>query len=224
MSTGLRINSGKDDPAGLIAANALGSEITSSNQAISNTQQATNMIDTANSALGQVSTLLNDIQGLVTQAANTGGDERRRDRGQPVADRFLAQRHRPIAQTTAFQGTNLLDGSLGFVVGNWGGSHAANVQNLQVNQANLSNGALERDAWTSPRPPPRPNSIPPLPPAARRPPPGTMAFSAGGTAQLGGQGRRLGCQRLHDRLRRNGLGWLRASAGAIERQRTLPST
>ncbi|MGA2066435.1 MAG: flagellin [Thermoguttaceae bacterium] len=142
LSTGLRINSGADDPAGLIAANALGSEITSSNQAISNTQQATNMIDTADSALGQVSTLLNDIQGLVTQAANSGtmsSDEIAANQSQ--IDSSLSAINQ-IAQTTAFQGKNLVDGSLGFVVGGWGGSPAANLQNLQVNQANLSGGPL----------------------------------------------------------------------------------
>ncbi len=41
LSTGLRINSGKDDPAGLIASEALRSDITSINKAISNTQRAT---------------------------------------------------------------------------------------------------------------------------------------------------------------------------------------
>jgi flagellin len=142
LSTGLRINSGADDPAGLIAANALGSQITSANQAISNTQQATNMIDTADSALGQVSTLLNSIQGLVTQAANSGtmsSDEIAANQLQ--IDSTLAAINQ-IAQTTAFQGTNLLNGGLGFVVGGWSGSPTSNLQNLQVNQANLSNGAL----------------------------------------------------------------------------------
>jgi flagellin len=142
LSTGLRINSGKDDPAGLIAANSLGSEITSANQAIANTQQATNMIDTANSALTQVSTLLNQIQGLITQAANTGAmSSQEIAANQSQIDSSLSAIDR-IAQTTTFQGTKLVDGSLDFVVGNWGGSSQANVQNLQVSQANLSNGAL----------------------------------------------------------------------------------
>ena len=72
LSTGLRINSGKDDPAGLIASEALRSDITSINKALSNTQRANQIIGTADSALGQVSSLLNDIRGLVTEAANNG--------------------------------------------------------------------------------------------------------------------------------------------------------
>ena len=72
LSTGLRINTGKDDPAGLIASEVLRSDITSTNKAISNTQRANQIIATADSALGQVSSLLNDIRGLVEESANKG--------------------------------------------------------------------------------------------------------------------------------------------------------
>ena len=46
LSTGLRINSAADDPAGMIAATDLGSNIAASNQAISNSQVASQMIST----------------------------------------------------------------------------------------------------------------------------------------------------------------------------------
>jgi flagellin len=72
LSTGLRINTGKDDPAGLIASESLRSDITSINAAINNSERANQVIATADSALGQVSNLLNDIRGLVTEAANEG--------------------------------------------------------------------------------------------------------------------------------------------------------
>ena len=67
LSTGLRINTGKDDPAGLIASENLRSDITSVKKAITNTERANQVIATADSALGQVSSLLNDIRGLVTE-------------------------------------------------------------------------------------------------------------------------------------------------------------
>ena len=57
LSTGLRINTGKDDPAGLIASENLRSDITSIRRAISNTDRANQVIATADSALGQVSSL-----------------------------------------------------------------------------------------------------------------------------------------------------------------------
>ncbi len=141
LSTGLRINSGADDPAGMIAAANLGSDIKANQQAISNSQVASQMISTADSALGQISTLLTNMQGLITQAANTAAmSSNQIAANQLQIDSSLAAIDR-ISQTTAFQGQNLLDGSLGFVTGSWTGTQA-NVSNLQINQANLSSGAL----------------------------------------------------------------------------------
>ena len=51
LSTGLRINVGKDDPAGLIASEALRSDIVSVEAAVANTERANQMIATADSAL-----------------------------------------------------------------------------------------------------------------------------------------------------------------------------
>src|SRR3954465_8250710 len=72
LSSGLKINTGADDPAGLIASEGLKSEIAGINQAIDNSSRASNVISTAAGALGEVSTLLNNIKGLVVQAANSG--------------------------------------------------------------------------------------------------------------------------------------------------------
>src|SRR5947199_1398291 len=72
LSSGLKINRGADDPAGLIASEGLKSEIAGINQAIDNSSRATNVISTADGALGEVSSLLNNIKGLVVQAANSG--------------------------------------------------------------------------------------------------------------------------------------------------------
>src|SRR6059058_3320817 len=72
LSTGLKINSGKDAPAGLIASETLRSEIAGINQGIANSQRANNVINTAEGALGEVSSLLLEVQGLTNQAANSG--------------------------------------------------------------------------------------------------------------------------------------------------------
>ncbi|HZZ72816.1 MAG TPA: flagellin [Pirellulales bacterium] len=115
LSTGLRINSGKDDPAGLIASQVLASDITSTNAAITNSQTADQLIGTANSALTQVSSLLNDIRGLVSQSANTGAlSSDQIAANQLQVDSSLAAIDR-ISQTTSFQGRRLLDGSLDFI-------------------------------------------------------------------------------------------------------------
>lgn len=135
LSTGLRINSGKDDPAGLIASEALRADITATESGIKNSERANQMIATADSALGQVSNLLNDIRGLVTEAANSGAmSEDQISANQLQIDSSLAAINR-IAQTTSFQGRKLLDGSLGFQVE--GSTNFVKVQNLQINQANM---------------------------------------------------------------------------------------
>src|SRR3954453_12597960 len=73
LSSGLRINRGADDPAGLIASEGLRSEISGINQAIDNSQRASNVISTTEGALNEVASLLLNIKSLVVQAANSGG-------------------------------------------------------------------------------------------------------------------------------------------------------
>ena len=115
LSTGLRINTGKDDPAGLIASEVLRSDIVSVQRAVTNSERANQLIATADSALGQVSSLLNDVRGLVSEAANTGAlSEDQIAANQLQIDSSLAAIDR-ISQTTSFQGRRLLDGSLGFI-------------------------------------------------------------------------------------------------------------
>jgi flagellin len=135
LSTGLRINSGKDDPAGLIASEVLRSDITSVNKAITNTERAVQLISTADSALSQVSNLLNDIRGLVVEAANSGAlSDEQIAANQLQVDSSLEAIDR-IAQTTTFQGRTLLDGSLDFLT--TAGSGYSTVSDLSIDQANL---------------------------------------------------------------------------------------
>jgi len=135
LSTGLRINTGKDDPAGLIASENLRSDITSIQRAITNTDRANQVIATADSALGRVSSLLNDIRGLVTESANSGAlSDEQLAANQLQVDSSLEALNR-IAQTTTFQGRRLLDGSLDFLT--TAGSNFANISDLKIDQANL---------------------------------------------------------------------------------------
>ncbi len=145
LSTGLRINTGKDDPAGLIASENLRSDITSVKKAISNTERANQVIATADSALGQVSSLLNDIRGLVTESANSGAlSADQISANQLQIDSSLEALNR-IAQTTTFQGRKLLDGSLDFIT-TTADANFANLSNLKIDQANLgATGAVAVD-------------------------------------------------------------------------------
>ncbi|MDR1140322.1 MAG: flagellin [Planctomycetaceae bacterium] len=134
LSTGLRINSGKDDPAGLIASELLKSDMTATTKAISNAQRANSVIAIADSALGQVSSLLNDIRGLINEAANTGAMTAEQiAANQLQVDASLDSIDR-IAKTTNYQGQLLLDGSMGFQT--QGLSNVA-VRDLNIHEANF---------------------------------------------------------------------------------------
>ncbi len=135
LSTGLRINTGKDDPAGLIASENLRSDITSITKAISNTDRANEVIATADSALGQVSGLLNDIRGLVTEAANSGASGADQIAANQLQIDQSLKALNQIAQTVTFQGRKLLDGSLDFIT--QAGTNFNKLSGLSIDQANL---------------------------------------------------------------------------------------
>jgi flagellin len=144
LSTGLRINTGKDDPAGLIASENLRSDITSITKAISNTDRANEVIATADSALGQVSSLLNDIRGLVTEAANSGAAGADQIAANQLQIDQSLKALNQIAQTVTFQGRKLLDGSLDFIT--QAGTNFNKLSGLTIDQANLgATGQLSVD-------------------------------------------------------------------------------
>lgn len=133
LSTGLRINTGKDDPAGLIASETLRRDITAIAEAVTNSQRASELIATADSALGEVSKILLDVRSLVTEAANAGAlSTDQIDANQLQVDSSLEAIDR-ISQTTTFQGRKLLDGSLDFITS----SSPATITKLSLEQANL---------------------------------------------------------------------------------------
>jgi len=129
LSTGLRINTGADDPAGLIASEVLRSEITGVRQGITNSERANMMIATADSAMNQIANLLNDIRGLISEAANTGVMSAEMiQANQFQVDASLEAIDR-IATSTTFMGRHILDGSLSFVTE---GVDRATIRNLEI--------------------------------------------------------------------------------------------
>lgn len=115
LSSGLRINRGADDPAGLIVSTRLRTEITAVSQAIRNSERAINVIATAEGALSEIQRLLIDIRDLTIEAANTGAfsdDEVRANQLQ--VDSAIESISR-IANTTNFAGRKLINGSLDFI-------------------------------------------------------------------------------------------------------------
>ena len=114
LSSGLRINRASDDPAGLIISESLRSQVDGLNQAISNSQDAANVIKTADGGLSQV----NSVAAQRPSARRPRGQHRRqRQRG--GAGRSSANQFRHfgsidrIATQTQFGTKHLLDGSSG---------------------------------------------------------------------------------------------------------------
>lgn len=134
LSTGLKVNTGADDPAGYIASQNLAAEQTGINQAISNANRANNVIGTAAGGLNEISDLLNQLDGLVNASANTGGlSTAEISANQLQVDSILSTINR-IAGSTDFDGTQLLNGNLSYTTSSVA---ASAFTTLQINAATL---------------------------------------------------------------------------------------
>ena len=135
LSTGLKINTGEDDPSGLIASNDLKQQQAGINQAISNAQQADNVIGTAAGGLTEVSSLLTQLQSLVSETANSGGlSSTQVSANQQQVDSILSTINR-VAGSTEFGGKSLLNGNYAYTTSSTGTSA---FQSIQVNAAQLA--------------------------------------------------------------------------------------
>jgi len=113
LSSGLRINSAADDPAGLVIASGLQAQVESINQAIANTQDATNVIKTADAGLAAISPLLSNIRALAVHAANVGASDPSAAAADQAQIQAALQSIDRIASQTQFGNKKLLDGSAG---------------------------------------------------------------------------------------------------------------
>lgn len=134
LSTGLRINRGADDPAGLITSERLRTELRGLEQGIKNAERASSVISTTEGGLAEVSDLLNSIKALTVEAANTGAISKEEiDANQLQIDSAIESISR-IANTASFAGLKLLNGSLGY---NLSGVNNADIVKSRVFGAQL---------------------------------------------------------------------------------------
>jgi flagellin len=111
LSSGLRINSAKDDAAGLAVSQRLGAQIKSLNQAMRNANDGISMLQTAEGAMDEMQNILTRMKELGTQAANgTIGSTERGFINTELVE--LRDEMQDIASRTTFNGQNLLTGSL----------------------------------------------------------------------------------------------------------------
>jgi flagellin len=144
LSTGYRINSAKDDAAGLQISNRLSAQVSGLNVATRNANDGISLMQTAEGALQQSTNILQRVRDLSLQSANgSNGATERKALNQEVTQ--LKNELDRIANTTTFAGKKLLDGSFGtsaFQVG------AAANETISVSLADAGATSLKGDYFT----------------------------------------------------------------------------
>jgi flagellin len=126
LSSGLRINSAKDDAAGLAVTQRMSAQIKSLNQAVRNANDGISMLQTAEGAMNEVQSMLQRMKELATQAANgTISDTERGFINTEVQQ--LRDEINDIAAKTTFNGQALLTGSLATTIDATTGINAGTV-------------------------------------------------------------------------------------------------
>ena len=110
LSTGLRINSAKDDAAGLGIVDRMTSQIRGMNQAMRNANDAISLSQTAEGAMQESSNILQRMRELSVQSANDSNSSADRGNIQKEITQLQSELNR-IASTTTFNGNNILDGT-----------------------------------------------------------------------------------------------------------------
>ena len=138
LSTGLRIVRGSDDPAGLIASENLRAEKVAINSAMNNAERAEQVVNVAEGGLQEISSMLVELQSLVTSTANEAGvSNEEKEANQLQIDSILQSIDR-IANSTSFQGIKLLNGNFEYTTT---GVDQTEIDDLKINSAKLSNAA-----------------------------------------------------------------------------------
>lgn len=136
LATGLRINRGADDPAGLIVSERLRSEIRGLDQAIDNSERASSVIATSEGYLAEVADLLNSLKSLVVKSANTGGVSPDEVAANQLEIDSAIESITRISNTASFAGLQLLNGSLSYVTS---GVDATNIEEADIHSVQFGN-------------------------------------------------------------------------------------
>lgn len=146
LSTGLRINSGKDDPAGLIASETLRSSMRAITTAVNNATRADTIVAVAEGGLQEISSLLLELENLIDQTANEAGLTDAEIRANQLQIDSILQSINRLADATAFGDKQLLNGNLDFTtsgvnINTLTGSALNDLNRVQINGAKVPAGA-----------------------------------------------------------------------------------
>ncbi|WP_298941086.1 flagellin [uncultured Psychromonas sp.] len=153
LSSGLRINSAKDDAAGLAISTSMNSQITGLTQAVRNSNDGISMAQTAEGAMDEMTNILQRMRELSVQSANDTNSAENRTAIQEEVDQLHSELDR-IADTTEFNGKKLLDGTMGpttlQIGANEGQTLSFEIDSVTTNDLGL-NGGLNKDELNSGR-------------------------------------------------------------------------
>lgn len=111
LATGLRINRGSDDPAGLVSSEALSAALASLEAEARALDRSQAVVNTAEGAVMEISNLLIEAEGLAVAAANTGATSEAERKAMQLEMDSILQTIDRIATGSQFNGQKLLDGS-----------------------------------------------------------------------------------------------------------------
>lgn len=147
LSSGLRINSAKDDAAGLAISERMGGQIRGMDQARRNANDGVSMAQTAEGALSSAGNILQRIRELAVQSSNSSNSGSDRQALQSEVSQLTSELDR-IAQTTEFNGQKLLDGTSGTLTFQVGANANQTIQAAGSNfrTTNYGNNQSAKDA------------------------------------------------------------------------------
>ncbi|WP_382161767.1 flagellin [Hydrogenophaga sp. ANAO-22] len=150
LSSGLRVNSAKDDAAGLAISERMNAQVRGLNVAARNANDGISLAQTAEGALGKVGDMLQRMRELAVQSANASNNGSDRTALQAEVTQLRSEIDR-VAKTTSFNGTKLLDGTFAnatFQVGANAGEGIAIDSIVSANSTALGNTSLVTGAGT----------------------------------------------------------------------------
>jgi flagellin len=136
LSSGLRVNSAKDDAAGLAIAERMNAQVRGMNVAIRNANDGVSMAQTAEGAIGKVGDALQRMRELAVQSANGTNNSGDRDNLQTEFSQLQSEITR-LVSGTSFNGQNILDGSSATFSFQVGANHLATDQ-IDVTMSDLA--------------------------------------------------------------------------------------
>lgn len=136
LSSGMKINSASDDPAGLVISERLRSQIGSLNQEIENTTHLINKYETGSSTVMEMRSQLTELRSLAVSAANEGFNNDTFQAALNQAAAGVVVNFNRTADSAAYNGTNLLDGSEGSL------ANVSKLENVDLSSAEAAEASL----------------------------------------------------------------------------------